>query len=109
MSIHLIHSPVYWGVGKALIGTFTRSMIPIKAYGRERVPREGGVVLAANHFSYADPPAIGVACPRRIVFVAKVELHGVYGFGQLMRAHGALAPSDNDRFGSGMVLAGSKS
>src|SRR5262245_66474775 len=66
-------------------------MIPIKAYGRERVPREGGAVLAANHFSYADPPAIGVACPRRIVFVAKVELHGVYGFGQLMRAHGALA------------------
>jgi 1-acyl-sn-glycerol-3-phosphate acyltransferase len=34
---------------------------------------------------------IGAACPRRIVFVAKVELHGVYGFGQLMRAHGALA------------------
>jgi 1-acyl-sn-glycerol-3-phosphate acyltransferase len=44
-----------------------------------------------NHFSYADPPAIGVLCPRRIVFVAKVELHGVPGFGSLMRAHGALA------------------
>ena len=91
MSIHPVHTPVYWGVGKALIGTLTRSMVPIKAYGRERVPREGGAVLAANHFSYADPPAMGVACPRRIVFVAKVELHGVYGFGQLMRAHGALA------------------
>ena len=91
MSIHPVHSPVYWGIGKALIGSLTRSMIPLKAYGRERVPREGGAVLAANHFSYADPPVMGVACPRRIVFVAKVELHGVYGFGQLMRAHGALA------------------
>ena len=91
MSIHPVHSPVYWGIGKALIGTLTRSMIPIKSYGKERVPREGGAVLAANHFSYADPPVIGAACPRRIVFVAKVELHGVYGFGQLMRAHGALA------------------
>ena len=67
MSIHPVHSPVYWGIGKALIGAFARSMIPVKAYGRERVPREGGAVLAVNHFSYADPPVVGVACPRRIV------------------------------------------
>ena len=85
------NSVVYWTVGKGLIGTFTRSMMRLKAYGRERVPREGGAVLAMNHVSYADPPAIGVLCPRRIVFVAKVELHGVPGFGSLMRAHGALA------------------
>jgi 1-acyl-sn-glycerol-3-phosphate acyltransferase len=85
------NSFVYWTIGKGLIGTFTRSMMRLKGYGRERVPREGGAVLAMNHFSYADPPAIGVLCPRRIVFVAKVELHGVPGFGPLMRAHGALA------------------
>ena len=85
------HSVVYWTIGKGVIGTFTRSMMRLRSYGRERVPREGGAVLAVNHFSYADPPAIGVVCPRRIVFVAKVELHGVPGFGPLMRAHGALA------------------
>jgi 1-acyl-sn-glycerol-3-phosphate acyltransferase len=85
------NSLVYWTVGKGLMGTFTRSMMRLKGYGRERVPREGGAVLAMNHFSYADPPAIGVLCPRRIVFVAKVELYGVPGFGSLMRAHGALA------------------
>jgi 1-acyl-sn-glycerol-3-phosphate acyltransferase len=66
-------------------------MVRLKGYGKERVPREGGAVLAMNHFSYADPPAFGVLCPRRIVFVAKVELHGLPGFGPLMRAHGALA------------------
>jgi 1-acyl-sn-glycerol-3-phosphate acyltransferase len=85
------NSFVYWTVGKGLIGTFTRSMVRLKGYGKERVPREGGAVLAMNHFSYADPPAFGVLCPRRIVFVAKVELHGLPGFGPLMRAHGALA------------------
>jgi 1-acyl-sn-glycerol-3-phosphate acyltransferase len=85
------NSIVYWTIGKGVIGTFTRSMMRLKSYGRERVPREGGGVLALNHFSYADPPAIGVLCPRRIVFVAKVELHGVPGFGELLRAHGALA------------------
>jgi 1-acyl-sn-glycerol-3-phosphate acyltransferase len=85
------NSLVYWTVGKGLFATFTRSVMRLKAYGRERVPREGGAVLAMNHFSYADPPAFGTVCPRRIVFVAKVELHGVSGFGSLMRAHGALA------------------
>jgi 1-acyl-sn-glycerol-3-phosphate acyltransferase len=85
------NSFVYWTIGKGVIGTFTRSMMRLKAYGRERVPREGGAVLAMNHFSYADPPAFGVLCPRRIVFVAKVELHGVPGLGALIRAHGALA------------------
>jgi 1-acyl-sn-glycerol-3-phosphate acyltransferase len=85
------HSLVYWGIGKAIIGPATRLVIPIKSYGRERVPREGGAVLAMNHFSYADPPAFGYACPRRIVFVAKVELHRWFGLGQLIRAHGTLA------------------
>jgi 1-acyl-sn-glycerol-3-phosphate acyltransferase len=93
------HSLVYWTIGKGLIGTFTRSMVRLKAYGRERVPREGGAVLAMNHFSYADPPAFGVLCPRRIVFVAKIELDRMPGFGALMRAHGTLAirRGENDR------------
>ena len=85
------HSFVYWTIGKGAIGTFTRSMVRLKGYGKERVPREGGAVLAMNHFSYADPPAFGVLCPRRIVFVAKIELHGLPGFGTLMRAHGTLS------------------
>lgn len=85
------HSLVYWTVGKGLIGTFTRLMVSLKTYGRERVPREGGAVLVMNHFSYADPPCFGLACPRRIVFVAKIELHRELGLGQLMRAHGALS------------------
>ena len=84
-------SLVYWTVGKGLIGGFTRAFVPLKVYARERVPREGGAVLAMNHFSYADPPAFGIACPRRIVFVAKIELHRELGLGALMRAHGTLA------------------
>ena len=46
----------------------------LKTYGRDRVPREGGAVLAMNHLAWIDVPAIGALCPRRIVFVAKAEL-----------------------------------
>ena len=81
----------YWTVGKGLIGTATRILAPLKSYGSERIPREGGCVLAMNHFSYVDPPSFGVLCPRRIVFVAKTELFSYPGLSQLMRAHGTLA------------------
>ena len=43
----------------------TRALTPLKSYGTERVPREGGAVLASNHLSWLDPPALGTICPRR--------------------------------------------
>ena len=42
--------------------------------GTENIPREGKVVLAANHISLLDPPTIGAACPRPVHFMAKEEL-----------------------------------
>jgi 1-acyl-sn-glycerol-3-phosphate acyltransferase len=82
---------VWWTVGKGLFGSMTRILAPLKAYGTERVPRAGGAVLAMNHFSYIDPPAFGTACPRRIVFAAKIEAHRVPVLGQLIRSHGTLS------------------
>ena len=81
----------YWTVGKGLLSSITRALAPLKVYGKERVPREGGCVLAMNHFSYVDPPAFGTVCPRRVVFVAKTELFNIPGLAQLIRAHGTLA------------------
>jgi 1-acyl-sn-glycerol-3-phosphate acyltransferase len=60
-------------------------------YGAGRVPTEGGLVVAANHFSWIDPPALGAASPRTVYMLAKVEAHRVPGLGQLMRSFGALA------------------
>ena len=42
--------------------------------GRDHVPASGGVLLIANHTSYADPPIVGAACPRPVNFMAKAEL-----------------------------------
>jgi 1-acyl-sn-glycerol-3-phosphate acyltransferase len=80
-----------WGVGRVTIGALTKLVAPLRNYGSERVPREGGVVLAFNHFSWIDPLAFGAASPRTVYFVAKVEAHRVPGLGQLIRAFGASA------------------
>lgn len=82
---------VYWPVGKGILANLTRGVVSIRTYGKERVPREGGGVLAVNHLAFIDVPVIGTVCPRRLVFVAKAELFDYPGLGQLIRAHGTLA------------------
>jgi 1-acyl-sn-glycerol-3-phosphate acyltransferase len=80
-----------WAVGRPTIGTAAQLVARLRVYGKERVPLEGGLVVAANHFSWIDPPALGWACPRTLYFMAKVEAHRVPGLGQLMRSFGAFA------------------
>jgi 1-acyl-sn-glycerol-3-phosphate acyltransferase len=45
-----------------------------KIYGRENVPKTGGVILAPNHASLLDPPIVGCASPRRVTTMGKAEL-----------------------------------
>ena len=68
-----------WAVGRPTIGTRRRLAARLKVYGKERVPLTGGLVIACNHFSWLDPPALGAACPRTIYYMAKVEAHRVPG------------------------------
>jgi 1-acyl-sn-glycerol-3-phosphate acyltransferase len=80
-----------WAVGRVTIGTAVKLVAPLRVYGAERVPLEGGLVVASNHFSWIDPPALGAAAPRTLYMMAKVEAHRVPGLGQLMRSFGAFA------------------
>ena len=68
-----------------------RLLAPLRNYGSDRVPMEGGVVLALNHFSWLDPPAFGACSPRTIYYMAKVEAHRVPGLGQLIRTFGTFS------------------
>jgi 1-acyl-sn-glycerol-3-phosphate acyltransferase len=80
-----------WTVGRPIIGGATRAFTRLRVYGSERMPREGGLVLALNHFSWIDPPAFGYACPRTIYYMAKMEAHRIPGLGQLIRTFGTFS------------------
>ena len=82
---------VVWAVGRATIGTAVKLVAPLRVYGAARVPLDGGLVVASNHLSWIDPPALGAAIPRTMYFMAKVEAHRVPGLGQLMRSFGAFS------------------
>jgi 1-acyl-sn-glycerol-3-phosphate acyltransferase len=45
-----------------------------RVYNPERVPLEGGVILAANHASFLDPPLIGAGLRRGINYLARENL-----------------------------------
>jgi 1-acyl-sn-glycerol-3-phosphate acyltransferase len=80
-----------WAVGRVTIGSAVRLIAPLRVYGASRMPESGGAVVAANHFSWIDPPVLGAASPRTLYMLAKVEAHRVPGLGQLMRSFGTLA------------------
>jgi 1-acyl-sn-glycerol-3-phosphate acyltransferase len=80
-----------WAAGRSTIGTMVKIVAPLRVYGAERMPPTGGLVVAANHFSWIDPPALGAASPRTLYYLAKVEAHRVPGLGELMRLFGAFA------------------
>jgi len=57
--------------------------------GLENVPRSGPLIVAANHVSFADPPAVACAMPRPVRFMAQAGLFRPPLFGPLIRRLGA--------------------
>jgi 1-acyl-sn-glycerol-3-phosphate acyltransferase len=80
-----------WAVGSPVLGGAAALATRLRSYGAERVPKEGGVVLAINHFSWVDIPCVGFATPRPLYFLAKVEAHRVPGLGEFIRAFGTIS------------------
>ena len=64
---------VYW-ITRAVLQPFLQVFFRMSRIGREHVPSEGAVILAANHRSFLDPFVIGICIRRPVYFVAKKEL-----------------------------------
>ncbi len=64
----------FYDVAHALVETIVRVAFGLRIVGVENVPREGGLIVAANHISNLDPPVLGVSMPRPVSYMAKKEL-----------------------------------
>ena len=62
-----------YSVGKAMLAPAVRLVWRPKVRGVENIPREGGVILAANHLSVVDSIVVPIACPRPVYYLAKAE------------------------------------
>ena len=84
-------STVAWALGRRYMGWPALAATRAQAYGRERVPKTGGLVYAVNHMHWLDIPLVGALSPRNIDFVAKVEAVRVPGIGRFLEWHGTIA------------------
>ncbi len=78
-----------YSIGKAIAILILWFFGRLRVIGKENVPKNGGVLLCANHVSYIDPPALGCASPRPVHFMAKVELFKIPILGLLIKKVGA--------------------
>ena len=82
---------VAWAIGRPVMGIPAALMTRLRVYGRDRVPRSGGLVVAFNHFHWIDVPAFGFVSPRTLYFLAKAEAHAVPLGGAYMRLFGSFS------------------
>jgi 1-acyl-sn-glycerol-3-phosphate acyltransferase len=65
---------MFYHISRGMLRLFFRLFGGISASGTEDFPKSGGVILAPNHISYLDPPAVGCGLRRPVRFMAKEEL-----------------------------------
>lgn len=65
---------------------FFSSVFHAEIMGRENMPQEGGVILAANHMSNWDPPFLATFIIRPVSYMAKQELFQIPVFNSIIRS-----------------------
>jgi 1-acyl-sn-glycerol-3-phosphate acyltransferase len=66
--------------GRAVVAPLARVLWRPKVVGRRNVPKHGAVILASNHRSFIDSPAITILAPRRVSLLAKNSYFTGAGF-----------------------------
>lgn len=84
-----------WIFFRSLFATYFRWRV----IGAENVPLQDGVILAANHASYLDPPLVGAGVPRTINFLARESLFRFPPMAAVLRSW-EVVPVDRDGGGA---------
>ncbi len=64
---------VYW-VGYTFFKSAGKAFYNLTLVNEEKLVREGGVMMAANHESFLDPPLIGISHPENVTYLARKTL-----------------------------------
>ena len=89
-----------WSLFRVMYATYFRWRV----YNPERVPLQGGVILASNHASFLDPPLVGSGLKRDINYLARESLFRFPVVGAILRSWNSV-PVDRDGGGAAGLKA----
>jgi len=75
---------------KAIISPFLYLLWRVRVEGREHIPTDGPVILAANHQSFCDSFFLPLVVKRRVTYVAKAEYFDSWKTAWFFRAAGQI-------------------
>ncbi|MDQ0197494.1 lysophospholipid acyltransferase family protein [Neobacillus ginsengisoli] len=75
----------FYQFAKSVVSGIFKPLYRIEALGLENFPKEGGVLLCANHIHNFDPIVVGIMAPRPVHYMAKEELFSVPVLGNIVR------------------------
>ena len=87
---HGYRLPVAYWIMKAIISPFLYLLWRVKVEGREHIPADGAVILAANHQSFCDSFFLPLVVKRRVTYVAKAEYFDSWKTAWFFRAAGQI-------------------
>jgi 1-acyl-sn-glycerol-3-phosphate acyltransferase len=100
------HSPAWRAVVVVILRPLLFSLLKRDWKGQENIPREDGVIIAANHLSWADPLALAhfiYKAGRFPVYLAKDTLFTVKGLRRILRKTGQI-PVYRERADAALAL-----
>lgn len=77
-----------WRLGFPAVCAVATTLVPIRVEGREHLPARGGYILASNHISWYDPPAIEFGLRLPVRYMAKREVFAWPIVGGIVRGIG---------------------
>jgi len=89
-------NPSFYAMARFIVRVVLSVFWRFRSYRAENVPGRGPVILVCNHVSYFDPPSLGAASPRPVVYMAKHELFRIPILGPIITWLGAF-PVDRSR------------
>jgi 1-acyl-sn-glycerol-3-phosphate acyltransferase len=95
---------VYW-ITRALFQPFFLIWFRMSRIGREHIPAQGPLILAANHRSFLDPFVIGTMVRRPVYYMAKRELFSHRLFAWYLNNLGAFPVDRGSGDGDSMATA----
>lgn len=80
----------FYAVCRVIINAVMRIFVRVRAVGKENIPKDGNIVLCANHIGIKDVFLIGISYNRQLFFLSKKEWFSIPVMRGIMKAWGAI-------------------